>query len=251
MRGIRKLGDNDTTIVRCDFDLVTNILSTKIAPEAIEYARKKLYSVTDLYKEKANKTELMANFIFKVPIIVWGFSHGHEDELIGPEIGSTVFDVGNALWFNNKIVVIVACLTGKKLAPAMVDNGARAVLAYDDTLDIRVWSDTYEPLEGFKECITKPKLLYDGFKAKEVYEATIAEYNKWIEYWDKRDPVTADVLRHDRDCFKMYGSGESKVAASIYLLIGVTDILVIVYAFLSFLRMIFRMTKPLWKKAKR
>jgi len=242
------MGDNDTTIVRCDFDIVTHVLSTKIAPEVIEYASRRLYRVVDLYKEKANKTELLGNFIYKVPLVVWGFSHGTENELIGPEVGSTVFDVGNALWFNNKIVVIVACLTGKKLAPAMVDNGARAVFAYDDTLDIRVWSDTYEPLEGFKECITKPKLLYDGVKAKDVYDATIAEYNKWINYWDERDPVTADVLRHDRDCFKMYGSGESKIVFSIYLFIGLTDIFAITYVVMWTILQVLRLTKPLWGK---
>lgn len=242
------MADNDTTIVRCDFDLVTHVLSTKIAVEVVEYARKRMYSVVDLYKERANKTELLANFIYKVPLVVWGFSHGTENELIGPEVGSTVFDIGNALWFHGKIVIIIACLTGKKLAPAMIDNGARAVLAYDDVLKIRIWGDTYQPLEGFKECITKPKIIYDGVKVKEAYDATIAEYNKWIEYWDDKDPVTADVLRHDRDCFKMYGSGESRITLSVYLLIGMTDILAIVYLVAAILHKILRLTKPLWGK---
>jgi len=244
------MGENDTTIVRTNFDLVTEVLSTKIAPEVIEYARKRLYAVYDLYKEKANKTELLGNFITKVPVVVWGFSHGSEDALIGPEIGENVFDLANAVWFNNKIVSIVACHTGRKLAPAMVDAGARAVFAYSDELRLRITGDTYEPLEGFKECISAPKYIYDGLKAKDVYDAVIAEYNKWIDYWDEKDPVTADVLRHDRDCFVLVGSGESKITLSTYLFMGLTDIFAITWVVARTLLEIVRLTKPLWRGEK-
>ena len=246
--GKNELGQNDVTIVRTDFDLVTNILANKIAPEVIVYAHKRLYSIVDLYKERANKTELLGNFIYKVPATVWLFSHGTEDEVIGPDVGSTVADLGNTVWFNGKMVSIVACLTGRKLATAMVHAGARAVFAYNDTLEMRVWPETYEPLMGFKECITKPKLMFDGLKASEVYKATVEEYEKWIAYWDERDPITADVLRHDRDAFALYGTGESKITASAYILIGLTDIFAVTWIFSFFLLQVLRLTKPLWRK---
>jgi len=121
------------------------------------------------------------------------------------------------------------CLTGRKLAPAMVESGARAVFAFIDLLTVRVDAQTYEPLPGFKECLTKPKVLYDGVKAKEAYEATIAEYNKWIEFWDKEDPTTADILRADRDAFMMFGTGESKIALSTYVFMGMTDIFILAF----------------------
>jgi len=244
------LGDNDTTIIRTDFDLATMILSQKIAPEVIEYAHKRLYAVKDLYKEKANKTELLSNFIWSIPVTVFGFSHGGEDALLGQEIGQNVLDLANTAWVNNKIVVLNACSCGKQLAPAMVDAGTRAVFAYDDLLTLRVTSDTYDPLEGFKESINTPKLLYDGLKAKEVYDKTIEEYNKWIDYWDEKDPVTADVLRHDRDCFKLYGNGESSITFSTFLILGLTDIFFLAWAILWTFLEVVRTTKPLWRKTK-
>lgn len=198
-------------------------------PDVIAYATKRMYLVTDLYKEKANKTDLTGDFLTKYPLIVWLASHGAEDAVIGPEEGQTVADLANTVWFNGKIVIINACLTGRKLAPAMVDSGARAVFAFVDLLTLRVDANTYEPLDGFKDCLTKPKVLYDGVKAKDAYDATIAEYNKWIEAWDKVDPTTADILRADRDAFMMFGTGESKVAASTYVFMGLTDAFIIAY----------------------
>ena len=242
------MGDNDTTFIRPVFDDVTYILNSKISPDAIEYAHKRLYLIEDLYEDRANKTEILGNFIRRIPVIVWACSHGVEDAVKGPDITQNVIDLANTTWFNNKIVVIVACLAGRQLAPALVDAGARAVFAYDDELILRVWPDTLDPLEGFKECITAPKLLYDGFKAKDVYAKAIEEYNKWIDYWDEKDPATADVLRHDRDCFKLYGSGESRIALSTYLFMGLTDIFAIAWIILYSILNIVRITKPLWKK---
>jgi len=242
------LGGNDCTFIRPAFDLVTQILNTKFSPEVIEYARVRAYSITDLYGDKANKTDLLGVLLRYFPATVFAYSHGTEDEIIGPDSTSSVLDLGNTVWLTGKIVVLNACLTGQRLAPALVHAGARAVFAYNDTLAIRVWSDTYEPLEGFRECINKPKIIFDGVKAKDVYEAAIAEYNKWIEYWDERDPVTADVLRHDRDSFALYGNGESKITFSTYLLIGLTDTFIIAYAALWAVLQVIKRTEFLWRK---
>jgi hypothetical protein len=241
-------GGNNCVFIRPVFDLVTEVLNTKISSEAIEYARLRAYFISDLYREKANKTELLSTLIRYMPQVVFAYSHGTEDEIIGPDELSTVIDLNNTVWLNGKITVLNACLTGKRLAQALVDAGASAVFAYNDELIIRVWADTYEPLEGFKECINKPEVIFDGLKAKDVYNATINEYNKWIEYWDEKDPTTADVLRHNRDNFALYGSGESRIALSIYLLMGLTDIFIITYAALWTILMILKETKFLWKK---
>jgi hypothetical protein len=235
--------------VRADFDLVSGILSTKIMPDVIDYARKRSYLVEDLYKERANKTELLGNFLRRYPLVVWLASHGFEDAVIGPEEGQTIADLANTVWFNGKIVVINACLTGRKLAPAMVESGAKAVFAFVDLLTLRVDANTYEPLPGFKECLTKPKVLYDGVNAKDAYDATIAEYNKWIDFWDKEDPTTADVLRADRDAFMMFGTGESKVALSTYVFMGMTDIFILAFIILWGILQSVRAIMPLLRRS--
>ncbi len=243
------MAGNTALFVRPSFDLVTQILNSKFSPEVIDYARARLYSVVDLYGDKANKTDLLGALLRYFPQTVFAYSHGTEDEIVGPDATSSVIDLGNTVWFTGgKIMVLNACLSGQRLAQALIDAGAGAVFAYKDTLDIRVWSDTLEPLEGFRECINKPKIIFDGVKAKDVYEATVAEYNKWIEYWDEKDPVTADILRHDRDAFTLYGNGESKITFSVYLLMGFTDTFIIAYTALWALLNVIRETEFLWRK---
>jgi len=239
------MGENETLFIRPVFDKVTEVLNDKIVPDIVDYARRKAYMIIDLYGEKANKSELLSMLLRYQPMIVFAGSHGLQEEVIGPEAGVTVIDIGNTVWFYRRIVIINACLTGRKLAPALVDAGANAVLAYDDELVIRVYADTYEPVEGFKECLTKAKVLYDGVTVKEAHEKTIEEYNKWIDYWEERDPVTADVLRHDRDHFKLYGTGESRIALSINLFIGLTDVFTLVSVILWSILQVVRGIRPL------
>ena len=240
--------ENNVLTIRPIYDDVTRVLAEKISPTFIKYARDRLYVIWDLLDAGATRESYEVNIIRRDPLIIAGFSHGLEDAIISDDGVRGFLDVGNTITTNNRIVYLCACLTGRQLAPACVDVGARAVLAYDDTLTIIVDSETLEPAEGFKEVLAeKPARIFDGLTVQQVYDEVIAEYNKWIEYWDNRPeeyaPIIADVLRHDRDHFKLYGNGTSRITLSHWMLIGITDILSITYVILYAIKNIIHLYK--------
>jgi len=242
--------ENHVLVVRPVFDTTTKVLAEKISPVFMKYARDRLYAVYDLYDAGATRESYEVNIMWRNPLIVAGFSHGQEDAIISDDATRGFLDVGNTVTVNNRIVYLCACNTGKELAKACVDVGARAVLAFDDTLTIIVREEDLEPVEGFKEVLAvKPARIFDGLTVKEVYDEVMAEYDKWIEYWDSRPedyaPIIADTLRHDRDHFKLYGSGTSKISLSPWLLVGTTEILSIAYAVLYAIKNIIHIYKRL------
>ena len=244
--------ENHVLTVRPVYDETTKVLSEKISPVFLNYAHGRLYVVWDPLDADATRESYEVNIMRRDPLIVAGFSHGLEDAIISDDGTRGFLDVGNTITTNNRIVYLCACLTGRQLAPACVDVGARAVLAYDDTLTIVIENKTLEPAEGFKEVLAeKPARIFDGLTVQQVYDEVIAEYNKWIEYWDNRPeeyaPIIADVLRHDRDHFKLYGNGTSRITLSHWMLVGTTDIFAITYVILYAIRNIIH----LYKKFKR
>jgi len=240
--------ENNVLTIRPIYDDVTRVLAEKISPTFIKYARDRLYVIWDLLDADATRESYEVNIIRRDPLIIAGFSHGLEDAIISDDGVRGFLDVGNTITTNNRIVYLCACHTGKQLAQACVDVGAKAVLAYDDTLTIIVDSETLEPAKGFKEVLAeKPARIFDGLTVQQVYDEVISEYNKWIEYWDNQPdeyaPIIADVLRHDRDHFKLYGSGTSRITLSHWMLIGITDILSITYVILYAIKNIIHLYK--------
>jgi len=217
--------ENVILSVRPVHDLTTEVLADKLAKKAIDLAKARLYTVYDLYNFHANRPEYEVKVPIRDPKLLFCFSHGVEDGLIGDDGLTPYLDIHNNFTTIGRICYFCACHTGKKLAPASVEAGALACLAWDDTLTITIDARTREPLEGFRQVLVeKPCLLYEGYTVQATHAETIKEYEKWIEYWDERDPHVADVLRHDRDHFKLYGTGESRITLSPWLLIGLTDV---------------------------
>lgn len=220
---------------RTNYDLATTILSNQVIKPMVEYAGSRLLSVADYEGEKATR----GNFYDAVwrynPEFVFIGTHGEADRLTSQEAGFDILSLTNAQLMNGRIGYFVACKSGLELAPACVDNGAKCVFAFNDVLTVMSYGEEtgYKLCEGFVECLTMPQLLFDGLKAKDVYEATKREYERWISYWDERDPFVADVLRHDRDAFNLYGSGESRLSFSWWLIVGLTDYLVLAFMFLA------------------
>ena len=240
--------ENHVLTIRPVFDTTTRVLAEKISPIFLKYARDRLYAIFDLYDANATRENYELNIMQRDPLIVAGFSHGLEDAIMSDDGTRGFLDVGNTITVNNRIVYLCACLTGKQLAPACVDVGARAVLAYDDTLTLVVDSETLEPVKGFKEVLAeKPARIFDGLTVQQVYDEVIAEYDKWIEYWDNQPedyaPIIADTLRHDRDHFKLYGNGTSRITLSHWMLVGLTDVFTVTYVILYAVRNIIHLYK--------
>jgi hypothetical protein len=127
---------------------------------------------------------------------------------------------------NNKIVYLYACHCGKELAQALIDNGAKAVFAFNDIVYL-ILDESNNPVEGYREtCLLVPKLLAEGYKVKDCYQTALDEYEKWIRFHEEKgNTLVADLFRWNRDHFILKGAGESTLGLSAYLFIGLTDVL--------------------------
>jgi len=241
--------ENNVVVVRPKHDKATEIFSEKLVPDLIDYARKRLYTVYDLYDNLATRDSFTGNIITRNPLLVYTFSHGDIDAVISDDGTTPFLDLANTYLTNNRIFYSFGCKIGQKLAPSAIDIGCRAYLTFDEIAIVTVWSDTLEPLQGFREVLVlKPARLLDGLTVQETYNETIEEYEKWIAYWDEKDPAVADTLRWNRDHFKLYGTGESKVTLSSYLLMGITDILIISFVVIWVVAQLIRTIKPLIRR---
>jgi len=221
--------ESNVLVARTDYDDATHVLHEQVAPEFINYAINKMYRLIDC--DKPSRYDLESAIYRFDPAVCFLLSHGVKDAVISQDRTIDLLGKDNAMWMNGRFVYNVACLTGVELAPALIINGARAVYAFTDVLTIMV-DENLQIVEGFKECLTKPKHLLDGYSCQEVYNMTLAEYEKWINYWDEKDPTVADVLRHDRDNFKLFGTGESRITLSFLLLTGHMELILLAYAVL-------------------
>jgi hypothetical protein len=193
-----------------NYDITTRVLSQQVMPKLIEYAKSRLYNIYDLSGSNATRNNFTYAVLSKNPEAVIISGHGESDGIAGQESGVDILSLTNAILMGNRIGYFIACKTGLELAPQCVDSGARVILAWDDVLTIVV-DDNEKLLEGFVECLTAPKILFDGYSMNYVYSKTIETYNDWIKYWDEKDPLIADILRHDRDHYRMFGSGASYI----------------------------------------
>lgn len=220
------LGSNDIVLIRTTFDEPTRILNTQVTPHLVTYLKSRFYNAVDLYEDKAYKEQLLYACIWYLPALVCGFSHGTSVSLLAQD-GTPALDLGTAIWMNNKIVYLYACHCGKELAQALVDNGARAVLAFDDVVYL-ILDRQGRVVEGYSECCLTPvKLLAEGLSVGDCYSRTIEEYDKWIKYYDEKgEGLIADLFIWNRDHLKLVGNGESRIGLSLYLFVGITDLLV-------------------------
>jgi hypothetical protein len=165
-----------------------------------------------LEKGSATRSNLESTLTSKNPSIVWLDSHGDEACLAETETTCAV-DLTSDLssLFSGRIVYIHACLTGKKLSPAIVSAGARAVLAYTDVIIFEADPRTKRMTRPFEETLLHPKRLYDYISVGQVYDETIKKFNEWIDCLKVWDISVRDALLHDRDCFKLFGDPSAVV----------------------------------------
>ncbi|MEM1590246.1 MAG: hypothetical protein QW175_07500 [Candidatus Bathyarchaeia archaeon] len=219
------MGSNDIVLIRTTFDDATRILNTQVTPQLVTYLKSRFYNVVDLYGDKAYKEQLLYACIQYLPAVVCGFSHGTDVSLISQD-GTPALDIGTAVWMNNKIVYLFACRCGKELAQALIDNGAKAVLAFDDIVYL-ILDENGNVVDGYAEtCLVVPELVAEGLSVRECYDKAVETYNKWIEHYENNgETLIADLFRWNRDHFVLKGSGESRIGLSMYLFVGLTDVL--------------------------
>jgi hypothetical protein len=175
------------------------------------------WTLSILEKGNATRSNLESTISSVSPSIVWLASHGGPDlvcdgyNYILKSCTSYAVDLSNAHLFSNKIVYIMACESGQKLAPEMVNKGAKAVLAYTDVLWFTIDVYTMRLTKPFEDVLCYPRELYKFKKVGQVYDEMMGKFDYWLDclkYWE---PEARDFLLNDRDCFKLFGDRNAAV----------------------------------------
>jgi len=188
---------NTQVNTRPEFDMPTKMASYWIG-KMLEYLHRKGVMVNDLADGRANYKELLATLDREDPAIFWGMGHGSEDVFTGQD-HEILFQVGvNLDLLEGRIVHLTSCLTGVKLAPAMVKAGVVAVFAYTYDLIIGLEVEPF-PESKITQSLMEPdteieKAMADGLSTAQAYEASEHKTEEWLDYWVNSGDPNTDVI---------------------------------------------------------
>lgn len=116
---------------------------------------------------------------------------------------------GNPELMRGRDVYLFTCNAGKILAPALMQYGAKSVVAYDDAF---LWStDDLAPTAdklaepNFKAALHYPILLFSGINKQEAFQRTKEKFNQYLK--KAIDEDQEKYLYHDYLHLKKWGFG--------------------------------------------
>lgn len=189
----------------------------------LDRAKKMGYNVIDLAKSQDTRANL-ASQIPTNPLFYFGSGHGNYTKFGGQNLEILLEKDVNENWMQDRIVFLVSCETGKELGPALIQNGAKAFIGWKE----RFWwvvGPPYIPAldiyaKGFLETtVLVAKMLIEGKSVQEAFDAGIASFNKWIDYWEHSPDDTASLvisgLLDNIDNFVVFGDRDAKIESGL------------------------------------
>jgi hypothetical protein len=220
------MGLYDVLICAPAFDWITALGVEELKKLVIPYvkARSPPLILSTLLGADATRTNLESTLKTVDPFMVWIESHGSETRVVEGVIKvdneyktTYLVDLDNAGLFAGRIVFILACLCGRQLAPAMVDAGAKAVLAFTDTVVFEVrWVDDKPVMtEPFQDILYRaPATIFDHLTVGQVYDKMIERCIYWADCFRVWDPIARDAIVHDRDALAVFGDPSAKIPST-------------------------------------
>lgn len=154
----------------------------------INFAKSKGNSVVDLDGKRANKKDLTGVIKKTKPDLICFNGHGSYESISGQN-GEILININdNEVILEGTIVNILACSSGKLLAPSCIKNGTRAVIAYKE--EFWLFYDTQGTSKPLEDEIAKLFLepanetinhLLKGHTIKESYERSQILYKESIQ----------------------------------------------------------------------
>ena len=116
-----------------------------------------------------------------------------------------------------RVVLLLSCSCGIRLAPSAVSKGAAAVHAWAVDFTWVAMGDPPEPYSrGFFEAVNAISDAHaEGLTARVASDRSIAVWNGWIDYWagsaDPYAPMIIEKMVHDRDGQRLFGDAAATV----------------------------------------
>jgi len=188
------------------FDKATELITIFVKDIKDELDRKnwKYIYLTGMDASRAN----LKDAIDRNPIkLFFPCDHGDKDVLYGRS-GEIAVSMVNAGLLEGTITSALACLSAAELGPEVIRKGGLAYIGYDEVYGFYTTGDV--PVDGFKESAVKVDIeLINENTTGDAHKASIKEYDKWIDYWDKsEDPYAGDYMTWlvwDKEHLKLLG----------------------------------------------
>jgi len=210
-------------LLRAEYDIPTSY-SSYYAGLAVREALVQKYDITDLRAQNATKESLALALDAKNPLFFLGSGHGKLDTLGGQNEEVILQKNYNESWMQDRIVFLMSCSTGKELGQAIIDAGGIAFIGYDEDFWWTIKSPFIPATDNYAQCFFESAFkasvyLLRGYTAIEAFDASIADFNKWIVYWSlSKDPAASLILENllwDRDNMILLGEKTAKLLSAV------------------------------------
>lgn len=184
---------------------------------AEDYAARRM-SVIDLPSTLATKANIFSALETEDPIFAYLNGHGNEDVYSAQDREVVMRTCSGDEALIGRVVLLLSCSCGVRLAPDAVQKGATTVFAYvvDFTWigSLPAENDPYS--KGFYEAVNAiSNTLADGGTTQEAMNLSLASWNQWIDYWmGSNDPYASQVVQwmiHDRDGQRLFGDLNARI----------------------------------------
>jgi hypothetical protein len=187
---------------------------------AIDHALARGMRVVDLAGESARKAPYLDALAAEDPLFCYMLGHGNEDTYTGQKKEVIMKTCSGDETLIGRVALLLSCLTANRLGPSIVNKGGLAYFGWVVSFTWVVQED-YDPATdryagGFFEAVNAiSNTLADGGTTRAAMDASIAVWNRWIDYWTRSDdPYASEVVKwmvYDRDGQRLLGAEDARI----------------------------------------
>lgn len=188
---------------------------------AAEYAARNM-RVIDLDGNGATKSNIFASLEEEDPIFCYLNGHGNADTYSAQDKEVVMQTCHGDESLIGRVVLLLSCSCGIRLAPSAVSKGATAVFGWEvDFTWIAVEDPATDPYaEGYFEAVNAiSNALAYGKTTQEAMRLSLASWNQWIDYWtrsvDSYASMVVQYMVHDRDGQRLFGSTSARITTAV------------------------------------
>lgn len=202
--------------VRPNFDKATSY-GNYYMDLAAKYATRNM-RVIDLPGGDATKSKIFAALEEEDPIFCYFNGHGNPDTYTAQNKEVVMVTCSGDETLIGRVLLLLSCSCGVRLAPSAVSKGATAVFAWEvDFTWVATEDAATDPYaQGYFESVNAiSNALVYGKTTQEAMNLSLVTWNQWIDYWSNSvDPYASMVIQymiHDRDGQKLFGSTSAQI----------------------------------------
>lgn len=201
--------------VRPNFDPATEFGYYYMGLSAV-YASRRMF-VRCLGDGDATRANIEAALDMDDPIFCYMLGHGNADTYTAQNQEVVMRTCSGDEALIGRVVLLLSCSTGRRLAPDAAQKGALAVFAWD--VDFTWVADGPPPnpkAQGFFEAVNAiSNALADGGTARDAMDLSLAAWSRWIDHWvgsdDPYAPLVVQHMLHNRDGQRLFGDVSARV----------------------------------------